>query len=142
MSWERTQIETLFSSKTLALFTLVSTRGATCGETLTRFSNSLLGMEGWGLEDIAAAVVRSHGVLPILVANGPEANQNDFSSRNKDSGDTPCLLALLKIGASVKGNPATRGLYGSKHHKLAPVGWDLASTFLEWPKQPSRHPTQ
>jgi hypothetical protein len=59
MSWERTQIGTLFSSITLALYTLVSTRGATGGETLTRFPTSTLGTEERDLEDTAAAVVRS-----------------------------------------------------------------------------------
>jgi hypothetical protein len=83
-----------FSSITLALYTIVSTRGATGGETLTRFPTSTLGTEEWDLEDTAAAVVRSHGVLPILVVNGHEANQEDSSSLNRDGVGTPYLLAL------------------------------------------------
>jgi hypothetical protein len=132
MSWERTKIAILFSSITLALFTLVSTRGANFGETLTRFPTATLRTEKWDLDDTAAAVVRSHGVLPILVANGLEENQEDSSSRNKDGDDTPYLLAILQTGASGTGNPATHGPYGSKHNKLDPVGLDLACRCLEW----------
>jgi hypothetical protein len=97
---------------------------------------------GWDLDDTAAVVVRSHVVLPILVANGLEANQEDSSSRNSDDDDTPYLLALSRTGASGTGNPATHGPYGNKHNKLDPVGCDLACMCLEWPEQPSRHPKQ
>jgi hypothetical protein len=87
MSWERTQIGTQFSSLTLVL---VSTRGATGGETLTRFqTESILGTEDWDRENTAAVVVRSHWVLPIQVANVRVANQEDSFSRNKDGDDTP-----------------------------------------------------
>jgi hypothetical protein len=133
---------TLFSSTTLALFTLVSTRGATGGETLTRFPTSILGTGEGDREYTAAEVVRSHGILPILVVNGLEANQDDSFSRNKDGDDTPYLLVLLQIDASGRASPTMRGPYGIKHNKLDPVGWDRACTCLELPKQPSRHPKQ
>jgi hypothetical protein len=77
----------------------------------------------WDREDTATVVIRSHGVLPILVANGLEQNQEGSSSRNKDGDDAPCLLALSQIGASGTGSPATRGPYGRKHYKFDRVGW-------------------
>lgn len=102
----------LLSSLKSALCTLVSARGATSGETLSRFPADSYWETGEpDHANIAVAVGRSLEDRPILVASGQQANQGGFSSRNKGDGETPCLLVLSPTSVSNKGNPATHGRF-------------------------------